>query len=257
MVRWLTGFGADNWAHQPTADGSDPVDTLLADPRWPALRAQLEKAGKPYGVNFSAASMKTMASWHQKDWRMTVWGQVVPTLYVADLLNASLFDPIRSLFPEVHFSNFAHWHHTDPSGITPSVPASRGPWPYSEVAVGNGAHVGTHQSRGFYGGCNSSQLFAQQTPGPEGRQTELAASAFNALLQEILTARDMRRAQPSVPIHPWLAPKHGDWGKGSTWLASDGGDLAGSMWEENIFHLALSTGTSTFLWWQPGEQRPV
>ena len=243
-----------NWAHQPTADGSDPVDTLIADPRWPALRKQLDEVGKPYGVTFDSASMKTMANWHQQDWRMTVWGRVIPTLYVAGFLNASLFEPIRSVFPAVHFSNFAHWHHADPS-----APPSKGqpPWPYSTVAIGDGAHVGTHQSRGFYGGGNSSRLFAMQTPGPEGRQTELAASSFNALLREIMTARDMHRAQPTVPIHPWLAPKHGEWGKGATWLATDGGDLVGTMWEENVFHLALSTGTTTFLWWQPGAERPV
>ena len=65
-----------NWAHQPTADGSDPIDSLLADPRWPALQAKLDVAGKPYGVNFSTPSMKTMAEWSSRDWRMTVWGQV-------------------------------------------------------------------------------------------------------------------------------------------------------------------------------------
>ena len=29
------------------------------------------------------------------------------------------------------------------------------------------------------------------------------------------------------------------------------------MWEENVFHLALSTGATEFLWWQPGAQRPL
>ena len=28
------------------------------------------------------------------------------------------------------------------------------------------------------------------------------------------------------------------------------------MWEENVFHLALSTAATEFLWWQPGEQKP-
>ena len=137
-----------NWAHQPTADGSDPVDALLADPRWPALQAQLNHAGAPYGVNFSTASMRTMAEWHQRDWRMTVWGRVVPTLYVAALLNASVFAPIAASFPAVRFSNFAHSHHTDPSGVV--SPSSLGTiWAQAEVVIGLGAHVGTHQSTAF------------------------------------------------------------------------------------------------------------
>ena len=137
-----------NWAHQPTADGSDPVDALLADPRWPALQAQLNHAGAPYGVNFSTASMRTMAEWHQRDWRMTVWGRVVPTLYVAALLNASVFAPIAASFPAVRFSNFAHSHHTDPSGVV--SPSSLGTiWAEAEVVIGLGAHVGTHQSTAF------------------------------------------------------------------------------------------------------------
>ena len=137
-----------NWAHQPTADGSDPVDALLADPRWPALQAQLNDAAAPYGVNFSTASMRSMAEWHQRDWRMSVWGRVVPTLYVADLLNASVFAPIAASFPAVRFSNFAHSHHTDPSGVV--SPSSLGTiWAEAEVVIGLGAHVGTHQSTAF------------------------------------------------------------------------------------------------------------
>ena len=270
-----------NWAHQPTADGSDPVDALLADPRWPALQAQLNHAGAPFGVNFSTASMRTMAEWHQRDWRMTVWGRVVPTLYVAGLLNASVFAPIAASFPAVRFSNFAHSHHTDPSGVV--SPSSLGTiWAEAEVVIGLGAHVGTHQSTAFCkhfpfcgllvlrrrlqltfvvaadGTCNSSRVFAFQTPGPAGRQVELAASSFNSLLAGIVRARDMYRAAPTVPIHPWLAPKHADWGKGSSWLASGNQSTDEvRMWEENVFHLALSTGATEFLWWQPGAQRPL
>ena len=69
---------------------------------------------------------------------------------------------------------------------------------------------------------------------------------------------DRYRSAPSVPIHPWLAPKDADWGKGSSWLASGNQSTDEvRMWEENVFHLALSTGATEFLWWQPGAQRPV
>ena len=45
-------------------------------------------------------------------------------------------------------------------------------------------------------------------------QTELAANSFNALLHEVLIARDIVRAGPSVPVHPWLSPKYAGCGGG-------------------------------------------
>ena len=66
-----------NWAHQPTVDGSKPTVALQSDPRWPALRAELNAAGKPYGVTFEADDMSVMAEWTVRDWRMHVWGDVV------------------------------------------------------------------------------------------------------------------------------------------------------------------------------------
>ena len=29
------------------------------------------------------------------------------------------------------------------------------------------------------------------------------------------------------------------------------------MWQENVIHAALATGTREFLWWRPGDQRPL
>ena len=72
-----------NWVRQPTADGSDPVTALLADPRWPALRTQLNARGKPYGVSFDDAAMKTMKDWTSHGWKMHVWFDVVTQGYVA------------------------------------------------------------------------------------------------------------------------------------------------------------------------------
>eukprot|EP00037_Helgoeca_nana_P021386 m.215738 g.215738 ORF g.215738 m.215738 type:complete len:584 (+) comp25629_c0_seq1:75-1826(+) len=246
-----------DWAHQPTVDGSDPVDALLIDPRWPALQATLNAVGKAYGVEFDSASMKAMATWTSRDWRMHVWGQVVTTDGVATLLNSSIYRAIAAHYPNVRFSNFAHLHHTDPSGVV--VPSTaHGLWPYAGGAIGLGAHVGTHQSRGFYGETNTTRVIAAQTPGPDGRQTELTGSSFASLLVSVVTARDMVRAAPDTPVHPWLAPKEGDWGAGLSYLSSGNASTDEVfMWEENVFHLALSTATVEFLWWQPGAQKPV
>jgi hypothetical protein len=35
-------------------------------------------------------------------------------------------------------------------------------------------------------------------------------NAFDALLLSVATARDMAAAAPSVPVHPWFAPRLGE-----------------------------------------------
>lgn len=150
-----------NWAHQPTLDKSNPVDALQADARWPSLKQMLNAAGKPYNVTFEADDMDVMAEWSVRDWRMHVWGNVVTEQYVASRLNASVFEPIKAHFPNVRFSNFAHAHHTDPSGVV--TPSSRGSLWAGDAVIGLGAHVGTHQSRGFYGGAFTCH-FAEHAP---------------------------------------------------------------------------------------------
>ena len=113
-----------NWVAQPTADGSNPADALLADPRWPDLRRELDAVGLPYGVTFDDATVRGMGGWTTHGWHMHVWAEVVPTRYVAQLLNSSVFAPIQAHYPDVRFSNFAHAHHTDPTGRV--EPSSRG-----------------------------------------------------------------------------------------------------------------------------------
>lgn len=136
-----------NWAHQPTADGSSPTKALLADPRWPALRKELDDVGEPYGVSFDDATVSGMGGWSTHDWHMHVWSEVIPTRYVAQLLNASVFAPIQRHYPRVRFSNFAHAHHTDPSGRV--QPSSHGQLWAGRAAIGLGAHVGTCVTEGF------------------------------------------------------------------------------------------------------------
>eukprot|EP00662_Eupelagonemidae_sp_cell21_P012657 gene12657-1478_t len=106
-----------NWAHQRTADGSDPIDALLLDPRWPALRGRLNAAGAPYGVDFSDPMVRDMRNWDIQGWRMHIWGSVVVQHYVAETVNASVHEPVLRHFPNVRLSNFAHGHHTDPTGV--------------------------------------------------------------------------------------------------------------------------------------------
>ena len=66
-------------------------------------------------------------------------------------------------------------------------------------------HVGTHQSRGFYGIPNSTRVITAQTGGPAGRQTEVTGSSFGALVSNAVIARDMVRGYsatfPEISAH--------------------------------------------------------
>ena len=100
-------------------------------------------------------------------------------------------------------------------------------------------------------------MLTAQTGGPAGRQTEVAGSSFDALVRNAVIARDMVRAAPAVPVHAWLAPKYAEWGQGYSYLSSGNSSTDEvDMWEENVFHLALATASTEFLWWQPGHQTP-
>jgi hypothetical protein len=101
-------------------------------------------------------------------------------------------------------------------------------------------------------------VIATQTGGPNATQQEVEGGSFSQLIFNIAMARDLAKAAPSVPVQPWLSPKYGDWGLGYSYLSS--GNISTDevkMWEENVFHVALSTGSTEFLWWQPGSQRPL
>ena len=80
-----------NWAHQPTADGSNPTEALVVDPRWPALRARLNAAGAPYGVDFNESSVTAMADWTSQGtvwgYRMLVWNMVVKNAYLPQAMS--------------------------------------------------------------------------------------------------------------------------------------------------------------------------
>ena len=50
-------------------------------------------------------------------------------------LNRSVFGPIAARFPRVHFSNFAHAHHTDPTGRAGPTPAGDFGWPWETTSA--------------------------------------------------------------------------------------------------------------------------
>eukprot|EP00665_Eupelagonemidae_sp_cell47_P000020 gene20-7124_t len=94
--------------------GKQPQDALVKDARWPALLTRLNGAGKPWNASFD--DLSDMQEWTSADPRALVWDMVVVDGMVPEYLNASVYAPIAARFPDVQFSNFAHSHHTDPTG---------------------------------------------------------------------------------------------------------------------------------------------
>jgi hypothetical protein len=125
-------------------------------------------------------------------------------------------------------------------------------WPHNfanmdEPPVGEGAHVGTAGSHGFYGGNPSTNRSIILTTATPDKLQSTAGGAFNALLQSVAVARDMVAAAPRVGVHPWFAPRTALWHEcghdqqtacGWTWLAGSGQEND-TMWQENILHVAL------------------
>ena len=153
-------------AFQPTS--KQPQDALVKDARWPALLTRLNGAGKPWNASFD--DLSDMQEWTSADPRALVWDMVVVDGMVPEYLNASVYAPIAARFPDVQFSNFAHSHHTDPTGVAGPLPAGHGGWPFTETSsktpIGTGSHVGTHQSKSIYSEPNSTLLVTQVVISP-------------------------------------------------------------------------------------------
>jgi len=202
----------------------------------------------------------------QSDWRGYIWNRVLVDTLIPEALNASMFEPIRAAFPRIRLSNFAHSHRSDPAGRGYEN-ALGGWWSHSfatssTTPVGTGAHVGTAQSSGFYGGKNTTIILETALP---QRQQSVEGSAFAALLLTAAVARDMALAAPGVAVQPWFAPRLALWHEcgpdhlqpcGWPWVAGSGG-VNETLWAENVYHVLLETAATTVLWWQPGAQLPI
>ena len=97
------------WEAGDFAHSLADLNHTLADPRWPAVLAQLNAAGQPFGVDFGNISdIVFWGSTHfDSDWRKWVWVDVMMARRGA-YLNASLFEPVRRHFPAVKGAEYDH-----------------------------------------------------------------------------------------------------------------------------------------------------
>jgi hypothetical protein len=133
------------WQHGEFTHGAADLARVTGDLRWPAVRAQLNARGAAYGVAFDTVS--DIATWaaDPADFRQWVWTEVILARRGA-YLNFSLYEPACKHFPAVKGSDYDH-----------SMRPSPGPrWAYAAAGVSKpsvccGSHVGTQQTRAYYG----------------------------------------------------------------------------------------------------------
>ena len=128
--------------------------------------------------------------------------------------------------------------------------------------------MGTHQSTSFYGGAPWQNYSAQLVSQRQDRIWSAAPTAFNAVVQEAVRARDMvagagaaagaaGTGAAAVPVHPWFAPRDFVCQDPGMPTGGAGSHLFGSpMWQEMVFHVLLATGATELLWWKPGAMEP-
>ena len=191
-------------------------EAVPKDPRWPALRARLDVAGEPYGVNFSDIS--DMGSWELNstmDLRAHVWDAVMFER-TAEIVNASYFEPVRDSFPDVKCSNYGHTY-TPAAEFWTYMGQGEGHPPFA----GKGAHVGTHQAKSFYIPPKGFDQTCAVAAGPTSKMQDCWSWGtpfwerklvtkpldYAVLLWATTRVRGMVTANPRVPVSPWLEPK--------------------------------------------------
>jgi hypothetical protein len=101
-AEWSDWYISRGFAKQRSSDDNRTGvwAAVAADPRWPALQARLNAAGKSFAADFTDIS--DMATWPLNstvDLRAHVWDSVMFER-TAEIVNASYFEPIRVSFPD-------------------------------------------------------------------------------------------------------------------------------------------------------------
>jgi hypothetical protein len=168
---------------------------ILQDPRWPALRQQMQDRG--------IESFDGLQNWFARsDWRMILWDAVMARRLVA-IYNQTMFDPIRfdvasgaPLFPDVKLSDYEFFYRSmlSPSGGYTVFPRNFG-------SVGD--LFGTHQSLSAYADFYPFTL----PPGLETDTPNQPQTLFGTFMNDIKHVRTfpLSSRAPSLVwmIHPY------------------------------------------------------
>ena len=90
----------------PNSNPSQSVfAAIMADPRWPAVRDQLLKAG------LTQADLNGIATWRQNGREASIWNAVMQNR-LAKYIDQAIYQPIRQLYPNATVLNYGTYLHT-------------------------------------------------------------------------------------------------------------------------------------------------
>ena len=199
-------------SHFIQAPGS--FDAIQSDPRWPALASSL---GLPVQL--------PIISWGSDLYFK--WTQVMSGRF-DQAMNAGVYEPIRSIYPQAQCSNYC-------SGAI--RPGSAWPDLHGHLDVRETRGFGTHDSEEFYGWTTPNRT--NKTMG-----AKLCSEPWRAFRAEVMKVRGMF-ASSSRPKHAWIGAS--SW-PGETWgkVSLYGSDY----WDETVIQLGMH-GINTFLLYSP------
>ena len=137
----------------PNSNPSGTVfQAIMADPRWPAVKDQLLKAG------LTEAALNSMATWVQGGTEAAIWNAVMQER-VANYLNQAIYQPIKQLYPTAVVSNYGNYLHTPTIASGSLAALTQSPYTIGTV-VGNTQAVDLYgYSQGIYTGGDDTIRF--------------------------------------------------------------------------------------------------
>lgn len=225
-----------NWLIQ----SDDHANAIENDPRFRTLLSQLESS---FGFGPSDNPLRNSVT--RDRWGGTAtpqpqaadnylkWNELNNDM-TAEFLEGAFFDPIKSSFSTVKAAEHNYAYHSQ----SHKIQDANG---HRISDYGNGAIVGTHQSRTLYGSLGNISRFEYLSPIP-GEIYE--ASAFNAFKYDQNQMRAMRLSS-GAPIAPEFATRF--WGGDSAYNVRFSNT---DYYQENILHAAMvSKSDDHFLLW--------
>lgn len=139
-LSYLSIVENDRRIHPNVSQPQSFWQTVLADPRWAAIQAQLINSG----LTASQLTLKAgISSWDPSGREAAIWNGVMQDRLTA-YLNAAVYEPLKQLFPDIKLSNYCSFNRTTtlPAGQYTSI---------NYTPYGDGTIVGNRSSMYVYG----------------------------------------------------------------------------------------------------------
>lgn len=125
---------------------------ILDDPRWPALRDQLLRAG----LTANDLTLGSFSNWSYNSPQVAIWNAVMQER-TSDYLNRAIYEPLKQLFPNVVVTNYRYYQHSPTIAAADYRGLSASPYTIGPL-------VGNAQGKDLYGDSNG--IYTLGAPGP-------------------------------------------------------------------------------------------